>query len=128
MAENVREVAHLCQSIRGFEDCDEYDTAEWLDIDRNDMGFKILSGIDIVNTVQVSEGQDDSESEDDLADDVSQAPTHAEAFTVLETVMSWYETQPESNEVQLLFLKQVTDLAARKIIAKLTQLNISAVF
>lgn len=35
MAENVREVAHLCQSIRGFEDCDEYDTAEWLDIDRN---------------------------------------------------------------------------------------------
>lgn len=132
MAENVRDVAHLCQSIRGFEDCDEYDTAEWLDIDRNDMGFEILSDIDIVSTVQVSEGQDDSESEDDLADDVSQSsastPMHAEAFTVLETVMSWYKTQPESNEVQLLFLKQVTDLAARKIIAKLTQLNISAVF
>lgn len=132
MAENVREVAHLCQSIRGFEDRDEYDTAEWLDIDRNDMGFEILSDIDIVNPVQVSEGQGDSESEDDLADDVSQAiasaPTHAEAFTVLETVMSWYETQPESNEVQLLFLKQMTDLAARKIIAKLTQLNISTVF
>lgn len=48
MAENVREVAHLCQSRRGFEDCDEYDTAEWLDIDRNDMGFEILSDIDIV--------------------------------------------------------------------------------
>lgn len=86
---NVREVAHLCQSIRGFEDCDEYDTAEWLDIDRNDMGFEILS--DIVNSVQVSEGQDDSESEDDLADDVSQAiasaSNHAEAFTVLDTVI-----------------------------------------
>lgn len=68
------------------------------------MGFKILSDIDIVNTVLVSEGRGDSESEDDFADDVSQtsasAPTHAEAFTVLKTVMSWYETQPESNEVK----------------------------
>lgn len=125
-------MAHLCQSIGGFEDCDEYDTAEWLDIDRNDMGFEILSDIDIVNSVQVSEGQDDSESEDDLPDDVSQAvasaSNHAEAFTVLETEMSWYKTQLESNEVQLFFLKQMTDLAARKIIAKLTQLNICAVF
>lgn len=89
MAENVREVAHLCQSIRELEDFDEYDTAKWLDIDRNDMGFKILS--DIVNTVQVSGGQDDSESEDDVSQASASAPTHAEAFTVLETLMSWYE-------------------------------------
>lgn len=90
MAENVTEVAHLCQPILGFEDCDEDDTTEWLGIDRNNMGFKILSDIDIVISVQVSEGQGGSESEDDLTeDDVSQAsaPRHAEAFTSLETVI-----------------------------------------
>lgn len=100
IAENVKDVAKLCQSIPSFQDCDETNAAEWLSIDANDIGCEIVDDIDIVSSVQVHEDQDNNNN--DIADDVNclaSAPSHAEAFTALETVMSWYESQPESNQV-----------------------------
>lgn len=131
--ENVEDVTKLCQSIPGFEDCDKTDTAEWLNIDANDQGYETFSDNDIVLSVQMPEEQEEQESndsEDDTADDtrLARAPSHAEAFTALETVMSWYEFQPESNPAQLLLLKRMKDLAGRKRVSKLTQPKISDFF
>lgn len=62
-------MANLCQSICGFKDCGKKDAAECLDIDRNKMSYAIFS--DIVNSVQVSEGQDDIESDNNFANDIT---------------------------------------------------------
>lgn len=125
--ENVREVVALCQSVPGFQECDEADAAEWLNIDKNDMGYEILDDNDIVNTVQESENQEGSDSEEEPADDNS-VPSHSEAFTALETVMSWYETQPECSQVQLLLLKRMKDLAGSKRVSRLVQPKIIQFF
>lgn len=125
--ENVSEVAVLCQSVPGFQECDAADVEEWLDIDRNDMGYEILDDNDIATSVQESENNEGSDSEEEPADDHS-VPSHSEAFTALETVMSWYETQPECSQVQLLLLKRMKDLAGNKRVSKLTQPKISDFF
>lgn len=130
-ADNVKDVTELCQSIPGFQDCDETDAVEWLNIDANDQGYEIFNDDDIVSSVVVPDDQEDNDSEDDVADDdtsLASAPSHAEAFTALETVMSWYESQSESNHAQLLLLKRMKDLAGRKRVSKLTQPKISDFF
>lgn len=124
--ESVREVVMLCQSVPGFQECDETDAVEWLDLDKNDMGYEILDDNDIVTSMQEPENQESSDSEEDAADDA--VPSHSEAFTSLETVMSWYEVQPECSQAQLLLLKRMKDLAGRKRVSKLTQPKISKFF
>lgn len=122
----MREVVMLCQSVPGFQECDETDAVEWLDLDKNDMGYEILDDNDIVTSMQEPENQESSDSEEDVADDA--VPSHSEAFTSLETVMSWYEVQPECSQAQLLLLKRMKDLAGRKRVSKLTQPKISKFF
>jgi hypothetical protein len=120
--ESVREVVMLCQSVPGFQECDETDAVEWLDLDKNDMGYEILDDNDIVTSMQEPENQESSDSEEDAV------PSHPEAFTSLETVMSWYEVQPECSQAQLLLLKRMKDLAGRKRVLKHTQPKISKFF
>lgn len=69
--ENVREVAVSCQSVPGFQECEAADVDECLDFDRNNMTYKILDDNDIATSVQESENNEGSDSEEESADDDS---------------------------------------------------------
>ncbi|KAK9727739.1 hypothetical protein QE152_g19049 [Popillia japonica] len=55
-------------------------------------------------------------SDGDVAENETEetAPTHSEAFVAAETLMSWLEKQNESSPTQLILLKRIKDLAAKK--------------
>ena len=51
MEEELNEIEKLIPQIPRFDECDEADIAEWLNIDK-DPGYKILDEDEIVNLVQ----------------------------------------------------------------------------
>ncbi|PRD32478.1 UNVERIFIED_CONTAM: hypothetical protein NCL1_20304 [Trichonephila clavipes] len=54
------------------------------------------------------------EDEDNNNNESSKSPSNAEAFSVLEKTIEWYEQQSEYFSTQLLQLKRIRDLAAKK--------------
>ncbi|GFU83642.1 uncharacterized protein TNCV_1411801 [Trichonephila clavipes] len=54
------------------------------------------------------------EDEDNNNSESSKGPSNADAFSALETAMEWYEQQSEYCPTQLLLLKRMRDLAAKK--------------
>ncbi|GFV72417.1 hypothetical protein TNCV_638791 [Trichonephila clavipes] len=70
----------------------------------------------------VSSGQEESdpvhdeteEDEDNNNNESSKGPSNANAFSVLETAVEWYEQQSRGCPTQLLLLKRIRYLAAKK--------------
>ncbi|GFW75607.1 uncharacterized protein TNCV_4427901 [Trichonephila clavipes] len=56
----------------------------------------------------------DETDEDEDNNESSKGPSNAVAFSALETAMEWYEQRSEYCPTQLLLLKRIRDLAARK--------------
>lgn len=117
----------LFPQIAGFSDCNRDDAQTWLECD-NDPGFQILDDDEIVDMVQEEEEDSEREEHDFSDNEEESGPSHAEAFTALETVLSWYEKQDESCAAQLLLLKRMRDLAAKKRCSNLVQKKISEYF
>ncbi|GFX31894.1 uncharacterized protein TNCV_3408091 [Trichonephila clavipes] len=65
-------------------------------------------------------GEDNNES--------SKGSSSANAFSALETAMEWYEQQSECCPTQLLLLKRIRDLAAKKRRCTMLQRKISDYF
>ncbi|PSN51225.1 hypothetical protein C0J52_10562 [Blattella germanica] len=55
---------------------------------------------------------------------LKKGPSNEEAFHCLETAMKWVEQQEECDDVQLLCLKRLRDLAAKKRVLSLKQKKI----
>lgn len=55
-------------------------------------------------------------------------PRHSEAFVAAETLMTWLEKQNESSPTQLMLLKRIKDLAAKKRITTAVQKPITDFF
>ncbi|KAK0062605.1 jerky protein, partial [Biomphalaria pfeifferi] len=111
------EITDLVQSIPGFQECDEEDVETWLASDAEDCGFQMLNDDEIVTSVQEeSDPVDDEtdEDEDNIINESSKGPSSSDAFAALETAMEWYEQQSECFPTQLLLLKRIRDLAAKK--------------
>jgi len=118
-------VDELFPEIPGFSECDIEDARSWFEND--DPGFQILNDDEIVSTIQ--EESEDAENENlDGDDEEESGPSHGEAFTALETALSWFEKQEESCTTQLLLLKRMRDLAAKKRRANFVQKKISDYF
>ncbi|GFX66952.1 uncharacterized protein TNCV_4180771 [Trichonephila clavipes] len=80
-------------------------------------GFQMLDDDEIVTFVQEeSDPVDDEtdEDEDNNNKECSKGSSNANAFSALETAKEWYEQQSECYPTQILLLKRVRDLAARK--------------
>ncbi|GFW71209.1 hypothetical protein TNCV_536271 [Trichonephila clavipes] len=110
------EITDIVQSIPGFQKCDE-DVETWMACDAEDCGFKMLNDDKNVTSVQEeSEPADDEmdEDEDNNSNESSKGPSNAEAFSALETAKEWYEQQSECCPTQLLLLKRIIYLAAKK--------------
>ncbi|PRD38677.1 UNVERIFIED_CONTAM: hypothetical protein NCL1_03147 [Trichonephila clavipes] len=85
--------------------------------DAEDCGFQMLNDDEIVTSVQEeSDPADDEtdEDEDKNNNENSKGPSNADVLSALETAMEWFEEQSECCPTQLLVLKRVRDLAAKK--------------
>ncbi|XP_054727190.1 jerky protein homolog-like [Anastrepha obliqua] len=119
----VSEMVELMKEVPGFEECDQENVHEWLKFDEDDPGYELLTEDDIVAQVEVPEDDDDY---DKISDDIVSAekcPSNEEAFKCFETVIKWLEHQDECDSVQLLSLKRLRDLAAKRRVSKLKQTN-----
>ncbi|GFS54800.1 uncharacterized protein TNCV_3575501 [Trichonephila clavipes] len=75
--------------------------------DAEGCGFQMLNEDEIATSVQEeSDPVDDEteEGEDNHNNESGKGPSNADAFSVLETVMAYYEQQPECCPTQLLLL------------------------
>jgi hypothetical protein len=111
----VSELVELINQSPCFEECDQENIHEWLDCDEDDPGYEVQTDDEIIASVQ-RHNEDDNEEPDDDEDHVEEnkGPSHEEAFHCLETAMKWLERQDESDALQLLNLKRLRDLAAKK--------------
>ncbi|GFX82608.1 uncharacterized protein TNCV_1192831 [Trichonephila clavipes] len=85
--------------------------------DAEDCGFQMLNDDEIMTSVQ--EESDAAEDETDKDEDnnnneSSKSSSNADTLSALETAMEWYEQQSECCPTQLLLLKRIRDLAAKK--------------
>ena len=110
--------------IPGRSDCSAEDIGEWLACDSSDPGFQILSDDEIIQSVrEETDGQ-----EDDIVTEPDAGPSAGEAFACLDTALTWMERQPECDHIQLLTVKRMRDLAARKRLKTAKQLTLTDMF
>ncbi|GFV97062.1 uncharacterized protein TNCV_3526481 [Trichonephila clavipes] len=92
----------------------------------------MLNDDEIVISVQEEFDPVDNETdedEDNNNNESSKGPSNADAFSALETAMEWYEQQSESCwPTQLLLLKRIRDLQAKKRRCTIVQRKISHYF
>ncbi|PRD24963.1 UNVERIFIED_CONTAM: hypothetical protein NCL1_42279 [Trichonephila clavipes] len=92
------EIIHFVQLILGFQECDQEDVETWMACDSEDCGFQMQNDDNIATSVQEESDPVDyemDEDEDNNSNESSKGPSNADAFSVLETVMEWYEQQSE---------------------------------
>ncbi|GFV11269.1 uncharacterized protein TNCV_3723581 [Trichonephila clavipes] len=85
--------------------------------DAEDCGFQILNDDKILTSVQEEShpvGDGTEEDEDNNNNESSMGPSNADIFSALEIAVEWYEQQSECCPTQLLLLRKIRDLAAKK--------------
>lgn len=115
---DLKEFVELFKALPGFSNCTLENAREWLHIDSSDPADQMLSEDEIVTSVKdnIMENEENSDVEDGYeGSDNINYPTHSEAFNAFDVAMEWCEQQKECNPEQLLLLKRLKDLAARKI-------------
>lgn len=120
----VSELAGLIKESSGFEECDQENIQDWLECDVDDPGYQVLTDDEIIASVINDQDPCDDEEEPSDNDRAEKGPSSEEAFHCLETAMKWLEQQEECDAVQLLSLKRVRDLAAKKRVSVLKQKKI----
>ncbi|GFT12978.1 uncharacterized protein TNCV_5096411 [Trichonephila clavipes] len=90
----------------------------------------MLNDDEIVTSVQSESDPVDDETNDDEENHnkSSKGPSNASTFSVSETAVEWYEQQSECCPTQLLLLKRIRDLAAKKRRCTMIQRKISDYF
>ncbi|GFV57187.1 hypothetical protein TNCV_2557921 [Trichonephila clavipes] len=124
-------IADFVQSIPGFQECDEEDVEMWMACDAEYCGFQTLNDDEIVTSVQEESDPVHDETDEDgdnNNDESSKGPSNSDAFSALETAMEGYEQQSECCPIQLLLLKRIRDLAAKKRRCSMVQRKISDYF
>ncbi|GFW96909.1 uncharacterized protein TNCV_2160441 [Trichonephila clavipes] len=115
--DHSEEITDFVQPILGFQECDEEDVETWKACDAEDCGFQMLNDDEIVISLQEeSDPVDDEtvEDEDNSHNESSKGPSNADEFSALQTAMEWYGQQSECCPTELLLLKRIRDLAAKK--------------
>ncbi|GFV14070.1 uncharacterized protein TNCV_525461 [Trichonephila clavipes] len=102
--------------IKRFQECNEEDVEIWMACEAEDCGFQMLNDDEIVTSVQEESDPVDDETDEDENNnnESSKGPSNADAFSALETSIEWYEQQSECCPTQLLLLKRIRGLAAKK--------------
>ncbi|GFX89324.1 uncharacterized protein TNCV_1340231 [Trichonephila clavipes] len=104
-------------SVFGFQECDEEDVETWVACDAEDCRFQMLNDDEIVTSVQEESypvNDETNEDEESNSNECSKCPSNNDVFSALETAMEWYEQQSECCPTQLLLIKRIRDLSAKK--------------
>ncbi|GFV61462.1 uncharacterized protein TNCV_2938041 [Trichonephila clavipes] len=96
---NEQDLARDILLRKGFQDCAEEVVETWMACDAEDCGFQMLNDDEIMTSVQ---------------EEFIQVVRVHQMLTALETAMEWYEQQSECCPTQLLLLKRIRDIAAKK--------------
>ncbi|PRD20964.1 UNVERIFIED_CONTAM: hypothetical protein NCL1_53153 [Trichonephila clavipes] len=99
-----------------FQEYDEEDVETRMACDEEDWKFQMLIDEEIVTSVQEESYpvDDETDEDEDHNKESNKGASNADAFSALEIAMGWYEQQSEYCPTQLLLLKRVRDLAAKK--------------
>lgn len=93
--------------------------------DSSDPGFQILNDDELIASVR-EENVD--EEDDNVEVETEVGPSASEALACLETALNGMERQPECEHMQLLTVKRMRDLAARKRVTAARQLTLIEMF
>ncbi|GFV15537.1 uncharacterized protein TNCV_4835631 [Trichonephila clavipes] len=85
---------------------------------------------EIVTSVQEESDlvDDETDEDEDNNNESSKGPSNVDAFSALDTAMEWYEQQSEFCPPQLLLVKRIRDLSAKKRRCTMVQRQISDYF
>ena len=92
----------------------EDDISTWLNSDRNDPGFQIMSEDEICDYVSSEVDHQEDEDDSETALHNTCPITNSQAAHMLEKCLTWLEYQPEAKEYNVCTLRQLRTLAARK--------------
>lgn len=122
------EILQLFDALPGGENIEIDDVTAWMDLDKQDAGFQLLSDDDIIQQVLDPK---DPEEDDESDHEVVEAPktiSHTEAEAMFSKCIDWFEQQSEADSTQLLLLRRLRDLAAKKARNVLTQKKLTDFF
>lgn len=119
---SLEELRKIILNIPGCSEVSKEDVDQWLESDSSDPGFQILNDDELVDSVTKTESV---EEEDDITDEPEAGPTASEALACFDTALKWMEQQPECDHIQLLTIKRMRDLAARKRMMTAKQLTLT---
>ncbi|KAI5742840.1 hypothetical protein M8J77_011767 [Diaphorina citri] len=105
--------------LRG--DCDSEDVLKWLESDKLDQGYPILSEEEIVKSVLTNNTNDEENDVEDMEPTSSLGPSATEAIKAFDVAFSWLEMQEEVEVVQLLQLRKMREMAIAKKLAESKQ-------
>ncbi|GFW25314.1 uncharacterized protein TNCV_5088791 [Trichonephila clavipes] len=113
--DHSEKITDFVQFIPGFQECDE-DVEPWMTCDAGDCGFQMLNDGIVTSVQEESDPIDDetNEDEDNNNNQSSKGPSNADAFSLLETAMERYEQQSECSPTQVLLLKIIRHLSAKR--------------
>ncbi|XP_046988498.1 jerky protein homolog-like [Schistocerca americana] len=113
----VDEMVNLCNNLQISTNLTSKEVSEWLECDKVDGGFQILSDDEIVASVSATKEEEEEEGAD--KDECSnheekQTISHSVAETMLSKSTEWFESQEEANATQALLLRKIRNIAAVK--------------
>ncbi|XP_047103821.1 jerky protein homolog-like [Schistocerca piceifrons] len=116
----VDEMVNLCNNIQISTNLTSEEVSEWVECDKVDGGFQILSDDGIVASVSAIKEEEEEEEEEGADEDEcskheeKQTISHSEAETMLSKCTEWFESQEEANATQALLLRKIRNIAAVK--------------
>lgn len=127
-ANDDADFVQVFQQLEGCADVEESDISEWMNSD-NDIGHQVLSEDEIVEACIANTATEiDSSEDDDDGTEESASPTHGEATTMLEGLMTYFEKQSDTSSAELLTLRRLRDRTAKRRQSLLKQKNITDFF
>jgi hypothetical protein len=120
---NETEILEMIQQLN-VDEYDQNDVKEWLESDSDNPGFQTFDDNEIVS--QVKDDQlEEAASNDNITSVPTKIPTHSEALNAFETAIKWLECQKESDHMNLMYLRKLRDLAAKKRANNIVQLKLT---
>ncbi|XP_049813576.1 jerky protein homolog-like [Schistocerca nitens] len=115
----VDEIVNLCNNLQISTNLTSEEVSEWLECDKVDGGFQILSDDEIVASISATKEEEEEEEEGADEDECSNHEekhtiSYSEAKTMLSKCTEWFESQEEGNATQALLLRKIRNIATVK--------------
>ncbi|XP_053969096.1 jerky protein homolog-like [Anastrepha ludens] len=125
---STENLQNMITKVPGCSECNVEDIEDWLHSDSIDPGFQLLSDDEIIQSTKEESYPVDSEDDNDSTFELEAGPSASEAFACFETALNWMERQSECDHVDLLVVKRLKDLAAKKRVSSLKQRTLTEMF